>query len=223
VNQAEKNAAKGARQHTIYKNANSIRVPGVTTVTGVMDKPALVPWANNLGLQGIKVREYVDALAKIGTLAHYMIECYLKKIEANLDQYSKNDIDAAENCVIKFYEWEKRNDFQVIESEMKMVSERLQVGGTCDCYAMLNGKKTLVDFKTCKAVYDDHFTQVAAYGMLLKDNGYEVDDIRILRIGRDESEGFDDVAIKCRALHERRFAVCRELYTVNSLIRKGGR
>ncbi|GAI86127.1 unnamed protein product, partial [marine sediment metagenome] len=41
---------------------------------GVLNKPALVPWANNLGLQGINVKDYVDDKADIGTLAHLNLQ-----------------------------------------------------------------------------------------------------------------------------------------------------
>ena len=75
--QVEKKIAKRAKAHTIYKLANGKRVPGVTTVLGIINKPALVKWANNLGLQGIDSTTYVDGTAKIGTLAHEMIQEYL--------------------------------------------------------------------------------------------------------------------------------------------------
>ena len=49
----EASAAKRGRVHTVYKTKDGKRVPGVTTILGVINKPALVRWANNLGLQGI--------------------------------------------------------------------------------------------------------------------------------------------------------------------------
>ena len=39
---SEKTVARKARQHTVYKLLDGTRVPGTTTITGVMDKPALV-------------------------------------------------------------------------------------------------------------------------------------------------------------------------------------
>ena len=60
-----------------YRLLDKSIVPGVTTILNVLSKPALVPWANKLGLQGIEVGKYVDALGEIGTLAHLMVENYL--------------------------------------------------------------------------------------------------------------------------------------------------
>lgn len=216
----EKNSAKKARTHTVYKNAAGKRVPGVTTITGVLDKPALVRWANNLGLQGIDSSKYVDDLATIGTLAHYMVECHLKETEPELDDFSKNQIDSAENSFIKFLDWQKKNEFTLIDSEMKLVSEKHQYGGTCDCYCSLNGVETLIDIKTCKGIYDGHFTQVAGYKIALQENNFPVQESRILRIGRNESEGFEDKLIPNMDLHVKRFLLCRDICSVNAEIRR---
>lgn len=73
----EARIAARAKPHTIYRTADGKRVPGVTTVLGIMNKPALVKWANTLGLQGIDSSAYVDETARVGTLAHEMIQEYL--------------------------------------------------------------------------------------------------------------------------------------------------
>src|SRR3990167_1679574 len=125
----EKSSANKSRQHTVYKNKDGVRVPGTTTITGVMDKPALVPWANKLGLEGIEVGKYVDDLATIGTLGHYLIECHIKskikgeKVVPDISDYTPNQIDSAENCFIKFLDWESKNEVKYIDSEMSLVSE----------------------------------------------------------------------------------------------------
>ncbi len=212
----EETSAKKAKTHTVYKNKDGVRIPGTTTIIGVMDKPALVPWANGLGLQGIEVGKYVDALAEIGSLAHLIIEKYLKKETMNYDDYSPNTVKAAENAVLKFFHWlESKKDFEVIGSEMVLISEKYQYGGTIDLYCFVDGKYTLIDLKTCKACYGEHYTQVSAYRNLLLENGHPVDDCRVLRIGRDDSEGFDDYSVPKIDTHFKRFLICKELYEVN--------
>lgn len=208
------------KAHTVYKNAKEERVIGVTTAIGIMNKPALVKWANNLGLQGIDSKKYVDDKADIGTLSHKMVEDHIAGRETDFSDYTPNQKDAAENAFIKFLDWEKENDFKCIESEMIMVSEKYQFGGTCDIYAMLNGKPTLIDIKTGKACYGEHHTQVAAYRYLLLENGYNVDDVRILRIGRDDIEGFEDIKAPALDLHWERFLHCLAIYNLNKKIRK---
>jgi hypothetical protein len=196
----------------IYKNENKKQVPSVTTVLGVLNKPALVYWSNNLGLEGIKVTEYVDDKAKIGTLAHFILECYLKNVQPDFAEFNATyeQIELAKQCADKFFEWENcQAEFVPIASELQLVSEKHQYGGTCDCIAVLNGKLTLIDFKTCNAIYDEARQQVAAYkeqinenfGVIepkLKELGYdfkEIQEVVILRIGRNADEGFEHLPV----------------------------
>ena len=45
-----KDKIKGiSKAHTVYKLADGTRVPGATTITGLLNKPHLVRWANKIG------------------------------------------------------------------------------------------------------------------------------------------------------------------------------
>ena len=188
---------KRSKAHQRYRLADGTIVPGVTTILDVMNKPALVKWANNLGLQGIDSSAYVDETAKIGTLAHEMVQEYLGGPEWDRSTYNAGQIDLAENAVLSFFEWERRNvsSFETVFIEKQFVSETNRYGGTVDWYGELDGQMWLVDFKTCKALFPEHTYQTAAYWALLLEHGYRVDGVRILRIGRSEDEGFDDKII----------------------------
>jgi len=223
MNKDEEHAAKKAKTHTIYKTKKGKRVPGVTTITGVMDKPALKYWANTIGLQGIEVKSYVDELAEIGTLAHYMIGCHCKDTKPNLDDYSKNQIDLAENSYIKWMEWQEQTGFIPTKNELQLVSEEHLFGGTIDLIGTIKDKVVLVDIKTSKGVYGEHKTQVAGgYKILTDENGFNVEEVIITRVGRNENEGFEQINISTEecALHQKRFKICKELYEVNKEINK---
>jgi hypothetical protein len=197
----EKSAEKKGRAHQVY-TVNGRRVPGVTTILGVLNKPALVKWANNLGLQGIDSTSYVDALASIGTLAHEMIQEYLGGPKWDREGSTRTEIDAAENAVLSFHEWERVNGIKMETEaiELQLVSESNLYGGTIDWLGRIDSKRWLVDIKTSKALYPEHTYQVAAYHRLLIENGYGVDGVRLLRVGRTEDEGFDDHIIGGNAL-----------------------
>lgn len=198
--------------HQIYKNKEGKRLPSVTTVLGVMDKPALKFWANNIGLQGIKMTEYVDDKAIIGTLAHYMIECYLSNKIPDYTEFKcdKQQIEQASKCFDKYLEWENYQDeFVPIANEIPLVSEKYQFAGCPDGVCILNGKLTLVDYKTCNGVYDEAKMQVIAYMQMINENFKElqeqfeilknykrIEQIVILRIGRNEDEGFEYIEVK---------------------------
>lgn len=223
-----KYAAKKAKQHTVYTLKDGERVPGTTTITGVMDKPALVNWANRLGLQGIDCGKYVDELATIGSLAHYRIECWLTSREPDLSDYTPNQIDASQVCVDKFHQWIANHGIQHTDfalSEQALVSEKYRFGGTVDLAAVINGKATLIDVKTAKGIYDEHKTQVAGgYHILCEENGFTPEEVVILRLGRSAEEGFEVITCSMAEIkiHRERFLICRQLYDVNQRIRKMG-
>lgn len=183
---------KRNKAHITYKLQDGTIVPGVTTILSVLNKPALVKWANNLGLQGIDSTKFVDEKAAIGTLAHEMIADYLRGEETDTGEYSKVQIGQAENATLAFFEWEKTHHIEPILIEEPMVSEVFCFGGTIDCLGKINDELYLVDFKTSGGIYPEMLIQMVAYQMLLSEHGHNVDQTIILRIGRTEDEGFEE-------------------------------
>jgi hypothetical protein len=180
--------------HQRYKTKNGVIVPSVTTITGLLNKPALVKWANNLGLQGIDSTKYKDKLAEVGTLAHQFILDSFKGIKTDTSEYSKETIDKAENSFLSFLDWIKNNDVKHILIEMEVVSEGYMYGGKFDFYGLVNGIYTLIDFKTGSGIYPEMAYQLSAYKTLLEydfETPYKVEQAMILRIPRTEDEKFE--------------------------------
>lgn len=182
--------AKKTRQR--YFLEDGTEVPGVTTILSVINKPALVAWANKMGLQGIDTNRHVDELATIGTLAHSLIQAHLSKVAPDLRDYSPNQVGLAENACLSYFEWEKHRQMETILAEQPLVSELGHFGGTPDWYGALDGRRVLLDFKTSRGIYDDHLYQLSAYWHLLREKGHVVDECRILRVGREPNEGFEE-------------------------------
>jgi len=212
-------APKKSRAHIIYKLGDGVRVPGVTTVLSILNKPALVKWANNLGLQGIDSSKYRDEMADIGTLAHKMILDYFNNAETDTADYSESQIDLSENCLLSFWEWAKGHKIEVIMAEAQLVSSGYGYGGTIDCFCKLDGVPTLLDFKTGKAIYPEMFYQLAAYKELLVESLDVVDSCRILRIGRDENEGFEERLVTDTSKHFEIFKHCLAIYNLKKEIK----
>jgi len=179
------------KAHIRYTTSDGTIVPGVTTILNVLNKPALVPWANKLGLRGIDSSRYVDDKAAIGTLAHYMILCHLKNETPDVSDYSTKQIDQSETCLIKYWDWEKQHTLQTILAEHPLVSQIDKYGGTLDWYGYIDNALTLLDFKTGKGIYPEMGYQLAAYLSLLAEAGYTAPNHQILRVGRDPEEGFE--------------------------------
>jgi len=182
------------KAHTIYKLSDGTKVPSVTTIISLLNKPALIPWANQLGLQGIDVVKYVDKLAEVGTLAHQMILDYFKKVKTDTSEYSQETIDKAENSFLSFLEWAKNKKIEPILVEQSVVSEEHGFGGTFDFYGIVDKRFTLIDFKTGSGIYPEYSYQLAAYKTLLEydyETPYKVKQAMILRIPRTEDEKFE--------------------------------
>ena len=190
---------KKAKAHTRYRLKDNTIVPGTTTITGILNKPALVKWANNLGLQGIDSTKYRDAAADVGTLAHHMAECDLRGVEPDLSEYSPTEVNKAENALIKFWDYRDEHQLEPILVEGKLVSEKYRYGGQIDFYGKRDNVLAIIDLKTGKpsartgtGIYPEMMLQVTAYRQLLIENGHPVERVFILRIGRDEAEGFEE-------------------------------
>ena len=203
---------KSSKAHVRYRTTDGRIVPGATTITGLLNKPFLITWANRLGLEGIDSSKYTDEAAAIGTLAHAMIEADLQGANIDWTIYSQQQRDLAENALISFYEWKGRHKIEPIFCEKQLVSDTMLFGGTVDCYCILDGVPTLLDFKTSKSIYDEMFCQLAAYAELLRENGYEVQQVRILRVGRDETEEFVERSVPDTSKYFKIFKNLLEIY-----------
>lgn len=227
---------KKAQAHIQYYNKEGVLLPGCTAITGLLDKSGpLIWWAWKLGKQNVKPNEYRDQLADAGTLAHYLVMCELTGTAVDEDyiaEFSGVDRDRADNALCSFYNWQKLHKIEPVFNEKPLVSEAWQFGGTLDFYAAVDGLLTLVDLKTGKAIYSDYYTQVAGYYKLLTENGYKVGSaidptngqrgkqVFILRIGRDESEGFEYKKVPSLNLHLKRFKNLRDQYRINQDLKK---
>lgn len=183
-------AKKGLRftpsTHRYYLDGESI--PGVTTILGVLDKPALPKWAaksvaewvadNADGLEGLRQMgrgPMVDALkglpwqkrddaATRGTTLHGIAERLLRGEDVELD-----DDDAllpvAENALRFIEEWH----IEPILIEAAVASREHRYAGTLDLIAKYRRPDTgatgtaIFDWKSGKAIYPEFAWQLAAY------------------------------------------------------------
>jgi len=209
------------KQHTVYKDADGKRLPGVTTITGELgwNKHVLVNWANRLGREGIDSTKYVDDKAAIGSLAHDMVMCHVLGTKVDTSDYSENQILQADNCLQSFFEWERGKVIKPILTETMLVSNLYGFGGTPDLYAEVDGKLTLVDYKTGKGIYPEYSVQVGGgYYQLLEEAGHTIDRVIILNIPRAEDESFQVKEIKEIDVCRKIFVHCLNIYKLKKKI-----
>lgn len=148
------------------------RVPGVTTIIGrFKDSGALMHWAFKQGQSGMKsLYEKRDEAADAGTLAHDMVFQRLNKEPVTIPDGTAPDIaKQAQQAFDAYLSWESMTKLKIIEQEMPLVSAKYRFGGTPDAIGKVNGKLSLVDWKTSNGVYQDYLLQLAAYDLLLEE------------------------------------------------------
>lgn len=202
------------KAHTQYYLNTGDLIPGVTTVLGILAKPALVKWANNLGLQGIDSTKYRDKMADVGTIVHLSLLAHLTNATPDLSEYSQADIDIAQNCMKSYLEWEKSHKVEPVLVEVPISSDVYGYGGTPDCFAYVNGELELIDFKTSGGIWNEYFYQLAAYRQLLIEQGHKVNKARILRIGKDSNGDFEDRTITTFDNEFQLFLHCLSIYNL---------
>jgi hypothetical protein len=163
---------------------NGIEYPSVTTITGIMDKPALLQWSANCAVdyvienieavkdpldvhRGEDVLERArkayatvrDNAASSGTQCHHAIEAYING--QNPEEHLKSE--EARRGFEAFLSWEDKNHVEWLETECEVVSLKHGYAGRFDAIARINGHVYLIDFKTSSGVYDEMKWQLCAY------------------------------------------------------------
>jgi len=164
---------------------NNKKLPSATQVIGrFKNAMGLIIWSNQLGLKGLNYFDELKKAGNTGTSLHDLAELYI--LEKN---YELPDDPIAVHCFEQFVEWWDSLDCEVIWTEKKYTSKKLNVGGCPDLLIKKDGKYVLVDFKTSKAVYSDMLIQLSCYAELIKENdGIEIDRAVIVRFPKDDDE-----------------------------------
>ena len=98
------------------------------------------------------------------------------------------ELEQARRSLAQFLAWREGHSLRPVHCESAFVSERLRYGGTVDCYCVLDGEPVLLDFKTGRSIYPEYFVQLAAYAQLLREQGFPVRELRVLRLGGESWE-----------------------------------
>lgn len=159
-----------------YYNAAGDKLPGTTTICGIVkDSGPLIQWGYRTGREHERLvaqgkpaprslYEVVDKAADIGTLAHECCEAdILGKPLPDLPEERRDQVMQAFN---QYLAWKRQTRLVIVASEVPLVSERYQFGGTLDFVCEIEGELCLGDFKTSGGVYPEMLMQLAAYRQL---------------------------------------------------------
>lgn len=200
-------------------------IPSTTSITKVIDKPALIRWAvtqttgylrevlmPNRKYPDSAIRAMLDAAEKarfetsqealdVGNMVHEWLEAYGDAYLAESEEmpYVPEHPMAQSGCNA-FLQWVEKHDVKFVATERKVYSRIFKYSGTFDLLAYVDGKLTLVDYKTSKRVYPEYFLQSSAYVWAYEEeqrylvekgviDSYDpIEQVMILRVPKDGSK-----------------------------------
>lgn len=158
---------------------------GVTTALQVIAKHQLIWWAASqaadyvkahiqpgVALDELEIQELCsearkahskakDKAADAGTYVHNWVEDYVsgKEPELPVSPVIRRVID-------DFLAWWKATNIEPISAEQVFCSPTLMLAGTADLVCRVNGKLTIMDWKTGSGIYPEMFLQMGAYALM---------------------------------------------------------
>jgi hypothetical protein len=196
-----------------YLLSDGSEVPGVTTILSILDKPALKYYYYNLGKQGRHPDSAKQQALDVGTLAHYLVETFVKRGYPEVDEgYSEKDVLKAEDILEAFKQyWEKRK-CSLLHSELAMIDEARRYGGTADLIVNTDRGPELWDLKTSKAIWPEYLIQAEAYVDLYVDHDGTKIPPRIVLISKEGIFDAPDIAPEVRRHAQQCWTTLPELY-----------
>jgi hypothetical protein len=169
---------------------DGVRVPSVTTILSLLDKPALKRWASNMAIEAVEalaaqrpitgedclewrrsppfeVRR--EKAADAGTYAHAIVAASLKG-EPFPDApllMPQEDRERAADCAGRVVRWLDEKGVKVLSVEQALTCPVKRFGGTHDLVCERAGITYIADLKTGKGAYDEVLPQLGAYRHLV--------------------------------------------------------
>lgn len=167
--------------------------PSVTFVTGFLPKGQF--FEKYLAEQGSyeQAQSILKEAGERGTRVHIATEV--------LDNggsivYETSGLTDEEYQLVSFFiDWHKKYIPQLMHNELRLISDKLKLGGTADRVYKIDGKTVLFDLKTSKsAIFDSHWIQVACYAHMYEElHKVQVDEVSILRLTSRRKDGYEYV------------------------------
>ena len=148
----------------VYRTPSGKAYPSVTSVTGLLNKQAIIEWRKRVGEE--VANQISTRAASRGTRVHSLCEDYLNNEELDIDIFDQE----MWNSILP--ELNKINNIHALESQL--YSDHLEVAGTVDCIAEYEGKLSVIDFKTSRRQktadqIHNYFMQCSAYAVAFEE------------------------------------------------------
>lgn len=199
-------------KYTVYVDGEKVKCPSVTTVTGVVDKSGPIQsWAIKETLavaksliqpgqyysvselekiwEASRKASYVKKkeAAEVGTIAHQWLELFFNNQNPDMPPEDHPSYP----CVVAALAWVRDHDVKFTCNERPIYSIIHQVSGRLDGVAFVDGKKSVIDFKTGNQIYGEAYMQTAAYqNFYEEETGDKVEQRVVIRLSKEKGDFF---------------------------------
>ena len=185
-----------------------------TAATGVIDKSRfLIPWAvntdfsyfrqylENANAEKFSREEILMALeeaqkqheirkqeaASVGSLVHKFAEDFsqAKINNQEMPEISEDLCEQAINGISAFLDWYNGHNINFLDCEKLLYSRKNDFAGLTDAVVDIDGRKILLDYKTGKGIYSEHYYQVAGYRLAYEEENGKLDGAMILHFDKE--------------------------------------
>lgn len=204
--------------YDVYAEDGTTRYPGVTGFLGIINKPALVPWAKREALALVEsalVKRLDGKRCAQVVLNKSWIDNVITDAKKRPDQIKDAAADLGtrahafidkiihgcepeaippeiEAPVMAFKDWWKRSGIELVLGDTKIASRTYGYGGSLDALGRRNGKYVILDWKTSTGIYAEYALQVAAYAQAFTETfGLPCQDAVIVRFGKKAPVEFE--------------------------------
>jgi len=128
--------------------------------------------------------------ADAGTIAHDLFDCHIRKDTKRFEKLQQETpthiLALASPAYSAALEWAMQSRFEIVETEVQLVSEKYRFGGTRDA-CLVWGKRAIGDWKTSRDIYPEMLCQLAAYAILDEEAGNMIDGgFHLLKFSKQE-------------------------------------
>jgi len=125
--------------------------------------------------------KYIEYTSRFGNKVHDRIDSFFSKGKR------PKMTTKQKRCFKQFLRWYKKSDIKPIKGKAEFVvfHKKMGVAGTVDLFAKYKGQTLVIDWKTGKSVYPDHFYQIVIYIMCAQSMGMLVKEGLIVHVPRD--------------------------------------
>jgi len=235
--QGEHSMPRPSNGYQIEIDGNMVNVPGVSSVISQVGWGAkgLQRWAHKLGMAGLSVDSEMRIAADVGTAVHEFVDARVwGRAIGLIPKLNEEQVRLARSAASAWVKFDKTHEVKphITELSLTCPPDRTKTGfgGTFDFLGWIDGVPTLGDFKTSKKCYGKVLLQLAGYLDLLDQNS-ELTAVSLcmpeqIAVFRLDKESGTPEAMRWRlgtqevAAARRGFDLCRELYTIESVLNK---